>query len=294
MRRTRIVGISVAGLCLALLSAACGGSGTVTGSDGADPGSTTPAAAGNATLQGSVVDGSEGLRVDLVGSSLSARTDEDGQFALSGVPSGTVTLRFQGAGVNAQLVVPGVQDGKVTSITVRVAGSSAQMPTAPSCEPQADTFFTGAIESITGRTFVVAGRTVDVSQVQKIWRGSRRIYLDDLQVGEKVKVWGKLRSDGVVVADEIALMAGDTGDDGTSWIAFSGTIEAVSSNALSQSCLYPTLTVSGKKVLTGSGTTFIHANGTPYDGAELAVGMKVFVEGWKKSNGSINATLVRR
>ena len=60
MRRTRIIVGLFCGrgyfLALALLSAACGGSGTVTGSDGADPGSTTPAAAGNASRRASVVD----------------------------------------------------------------------------------------------------------------------------------------------------------------------------------------------------------------------------------------------
>jgi hypothetical protein len=293
MRRTRTVGLSIAGLCLALLVAACGGSGSVTGGDGTAP-TSTPAAAGNATVQGSVLNGGEGLQVGVVGTTLTTKTDEEGQFALSRVPAGTVTLQFQGSGVNAQLVVNGVQDQKVTTIQVKVSGSNAQMPTAPTCQPDADTFFTGTIDSITGQTFVVGGRTVDMSQVKKIWRGDRRIYLGDLKVGEKIKVWGKLRSDGVVVADEITLMAGEPGDDGKSWIAFSGIIEAVSSSAISQSCVYPVLIVSGKKVVTGAGTGFFYSSGGTYDAAELAVGMKVYVEGYKQPSGSINATLVRR
>jgi len=293
MRRTRTVGLTIAGPCLALLVAACGGSGSVTGGDGKAP-TSTPAAAGNATVQGSVLNGDEGLQVGVVGTTLTTKTDEDGQFALSRVPAGTVTLQFQGPGVNAQLVVNGVQDQKVTTIKVKVSGSNAQMPTAPTCQPDADTFFTGAIESINGKTLIVAGRTVDMSQVRKIWRGDRRLSIDDLKVGEKIKVWGKLRSDGVVVADEITLMAGTPGDDGKSWIAFSGIIEAVYGGAIRQSCTYPTLIVSGKKVTTGSGTKFLNSNGTSYDGAELAVGQRVYVEGYKQTSGSVSASLVQR
>jgi hypothetical protein len=291
MRRTRIASLSLAGLSLALLTAACGGSAAVTGGEG-DPVS-APAVSGNAAVQGTIVDGIEGLRVDVVGTSLSARTDEEGQFALNGVPAGTVTLRFQGSGVDAQLAVPGVQDGKVTTITVSVSGSSARMPQAPTCGTTADTFFTGKIESIKGTVFVVAGRTVDVSQVKKVWRGDRRIYIEDLRVGDKVKVWGTLRSDGVVVAEEIALMGGQPGDDGTSWIAFTGTIEAVSSTGIRQSCTYPTLVVSGKKVVTGDGTAFLRGDGSTYDPALLKVGLKVYVEGWKRSDGTVHAKLVR-
>jgi hypothetical protein len=295
MRHARIASLSLAGLGLALLTAACGGSAAVTGAggEGGNPITAPSAASGNAAVQGSVLDGTEGLRVDVVGTSLSTRTDEEGQFAFKGVPAGTVTLRFQGSGVDAQLAVPGVQDGKVTTIKVNVSGSTARMPTAPTCTPTADTFFTGVIESITGQTFVVAGRQVDVSQVKKIWRGDRRIDIGDLHVGDKVKVWGTLRGDGVVVAEEIALMAGQPGDDGTSWIAFTGTIESVSSSAVRQSCLYPTLVVSGRKVVTGEGTAFVHSDGSRYDPAELKVGHKVYVEGWKHSNGDVNAKLVR-
>jgi hypothetical protein len=295
MRRTRIAGLSLAGLCLALLTAACGDSGTVTGgNDAAAPAAATPTASGNAVVQGSVVDGAEGLRVDAVGTSQFAMTDEEGQFALKGVPAGTVTLRFQGSGVDARLEVPGVQDHKVTSIKVRVAGSSAQLATPPTCGPSADTFFTGAIESITDTMLVVAGRQVDVSHVNKIWRGDRRILLTDLKVGEKVKVWGQLRSDGVIAADEITLMAGTPGDDGISWIAFTGIIESISSGALRQSCVYPVLVVSGKTVVTGAGTAFVNSDGSAYDAAELKVGNRVYVEGYKQKSGSINAKLVRR
>ncbi len=294
MRRIQFVSLALAGVSLALLSAACGGSGTVTGSDPATPGAAPSGATGNATVQGSVLNNIVGLRVDVAGTTLTTKTDDDGQFSLSRVPAGTVTLLFQGKGINAKLVVNGVQDGKVTTITVKVSGSQASMPNVPTCDPTADTFFSGAIESISGKTLVVDGHTVDASQVRKIWRGPRQISFGDLKVGEKIKVWGKLRADGVVIADEMALMAGAPGDDGVSWIAFSGIIEAISGAGLRESCVYPTLVVSGQQVFTGTGTSFINGDGSTYDPATLAVGMRVYVEGWKKPTGAINATLIKR
>ncbi len=293
MRRTRTVCLSLAGLALAVGMAGCGGSSAVTGGEDA-PGAAPSAAAGNAVVQGSVVGGAEGVQVTVVGSSISARTDEDGQFALTSVPAGTVTLQFQGTGVDARLSVPDVRDGQVTSISVKLSGAEAQMTTMPTCGPTADTFFTGQIESISGTLMVVSGRKVDMSEVNKIWRGDRRMELADLHVGDKVKVWGSLRGDGVVVADEIVLMSSPPGEDGTSWIAFKGRIQSISEGSgVRQSCVYPILVVDGTTVYTGAGTTFANADGGSYDPSVLKVGMTVYVEGWKKSNGSVNAKLVR-
>ena len=83
------------------------------------------------------------------------------------------------------------------------------------------------IDSIAGPRLVVAGRTVDASDVKKVWRGERRIQLSDLQVGEKVKVWGTLRGDGVVVAEEIAALTTGPGSTGETWVAFRGKVESV-------------------------------------------------------------------
>src|SRR5512139_1746221 len=72
---------------------------------------------------------------------------------------------------------------------------------------------------------VVSGRTVDVTRLQKVWKPGGRAQLSDLKVGERIKVWGTLRGDGVVVADEIMSLTNSNGD---TWFSFKGRIEGVS------------------------------------------------------------------
>jgi hypothetical protein len=97
-----------------------------------------------------------GLQVGVVGTPLVASVDDEGQFALAQVPAGTITLKLEGAGIDARVSVPGLQDGQVTSIKVQLAGGSAQLAGSPSCAPTAETFFSGMLESIAGTRLVVS------------------------------------------------------------------------------------------------------------------------------------------
>jgi hypothetical protein len=290
MRRKHFVCLSLAGLAAALLAAGCGGSGSVTGPEGEPP------VAGQAVVQGTVVGATAGLQVGVVGTPLVAPVDEEGQFALAGVPPGTATLRFEGAGVDARLPVPGLQDGQVTSITVQLSGGAAQLAGAPSCSPTAETHFSGTLDRIEGSQLVVAGRTVDASQVQKVWRGDRRIQLADLQAGEKVKVWGTLRGDGVVLAVEILALTTGPGPGGWTWVALSGVVESVHSSALdlhsNPNPPYPSFVVKGTTVLTDSGTRVKRSDGSPMSASEIRAGQRVSVEGWKRTDGVVKADKV--
>ncbi len=285
-RTTSFVCLSLAGLCLALTAAGCGGSSAVSAPE------PVSVATGNAVLQGTVVGAGDGLQVGIVGSPATTSVDEEGQFALAGLPAGSATLRFEGAGLDARLTVANLQDGQVTTINVKVAGGVAQLAGTPNCAPTADTFFSGPLEQISGARLSVAGRTVDASQIVKVWRGDKRVQLADLQLGEKVKVWGTLRADGVVVAEEIAALSSG-GSTGETWVSFSGTVQSLADGAadLAARCVNPTLVVDGVTVLTGEGTKFRRGDGSPLDPAEIKVGSFVTIEGWKKS-GSVRATLV--
>ncbi len=173
-----------------------------------------------------------GLQVGVVGTPLVASVDDEGQFALAQVPAGTVTLKLEGAGIDARVSVPGLQDGQVTSIKVQLAGGSAQLAGSPSCAPTAETFFSGLLESIAGTRLVVSGRPVEAGPSVKVWRGDRRSSLDSLQVGDKVKVWGTLRGDGVVVAEEIQALTTEPGPTGWTWVVFSGVVESLKASSL--------------------------------------------------------------
>lgn len=289
MRRNRFVFLSLAGLAVALAAAGCGGSSAVTGPDAGAP------AAGNAVVQGTVTGAPAGLQVGVVGTRLVAPVDDEGQFALVGVPAGTATLKFDGAGIDARVSVPGLQDGQVTSITVKVSGGSAQLTGTPNCAPTADTFFSGTLEQMAGTRLVVAGRTVDASEIKKVWRGDRRIPLSDLQVGEKVKVWGTLRGDGVVVAEEIVALTSGPGSGGETWVTFKGRVEAVAAlDAASDvhvSCVLK-MKVAGRYVETDGSTAFRWSDGSALDPYSIVVGDKAYVEGWSKPEGYVLATKV--
>jgi hypothetical protein len=291
MRRKRFVFLSLAGLAMVLAAAGCGGSSAITGPDAGAP------AAGNAVVQGTVTGAGAGLQVGVVGTPLVAPVDDEGQFALAGVPAGTATLKFEGAGIDARVSVPGLQDGQVTSITVKVSGGSAQLTGTPNCAPTADTFFSGTLEQMAGTRLVVAGRTVDASEIKKVWRGNRRIQLSDLQVGEKVKVWGTLRGDGVVVAEEIAALTSGPGSDSETWVSFKGVVESVGASALDlhenpNPGSHPTLVVKGITVRTNGETKVKRSDGSPMSASEIKVGQTAAVEGWKKADGSVRATLI--
>jgi hypothetical protein len=291
MLRNRFVYPSLAGLALLTLAAAgCGGSSALTGVGGEEAG--PPVAAGRAVVQGTVTGGGAGLQVGVVGTSLVTAVDVDGQFVLSGVPVGTATLRFGGAGVDARVDVPGLKDGFVTSITVQLQGGSARLAGMPNCTPTAEAAFSGVLEQVTGPDLVVGGRRVDASQVKKVWRDGRRIALSELEVGEVLKVWGTLRGDGTVVAEEIE--ARTPGVSPGVWVEFRGLVGSVSASALdvSVSCETLTLVVAGRKVKTDGETRFKWSDGTPLSPGEIQVGDRASVAGWKKDGYVLAAKVV--
>ncbi len=282
-------------LCLAFVAvaaagllAACGGSGASTGAD------QPVAATGNAVLQGSVRGTSEGLRVSVPGTPLAAAVDDDGQFVMSKMPAGSVTLRFEGGGANATLAVEGLRDGQVTSIDVTLSGGTAKLNGAPNCAPQTVTYFSGNVEQIADGKMVVSGRTVDTTALKKVWRAGVRVQPSDMQVGDKVRVSGTLRGDGVMMADEIECLTLAPG--GETWVSFSGTVESVSASAFSRLDLHAdpnksrTIVVAGRTVHTDDGTKFMWSDHGSLDPNDIKPGQNAFVEGWKNAEGKTRAT----
>ncbi len=322
MRRKDFSILSLIGLAVVLVTAGCGGgSSSVTGADEA------PLAVGNAVIQGTVLgggfaanpggevsasSGTSGMTVRVEGSGLSTAVDEEGEFILASVPAGSVALLFEGGGVNARLTVSGVLDGQVMSLEVQVSGSDVQITTPAYCTPTKYTKITGPLEQMSGTQLQVSGTQVDASQVAKVWRGERRIELEHLVVGEKVKVWGTLDGNGVLVAEEIkALTSGQK-----TWVTLEGRVTQVGSSSLdvhaspstgSGSCASafagdvhanpstgtcPTFYVEGQKVVTDSGTKFKKANGEALDPASIKAGQHAYVEGWRKEPGPVVAEKV--
>jgi hypothetical protein len=236
-----------------------------------------------------------GWVVSVNGTSLSSELDQDGRFVFTRVPAGSVTVKVDGPGVSAQVPVSGLTDGQVTSVEIKVSGGSAQLSGDPKCTPSAETFFSGNLDQRQGSQLVVSGRTVDTSQIKKVWRGEERVQLSDLAVGEKVKVWGVLRGDGVVVAEEIAALTAGPGSS-KSWLTFSGRIEKVEGakgflpNPTPTKQTYPTIWVAGRRVKTDAGTQMKWSDGSLLDGALVKEGHNAYVEGWSLPEGYVQAT----
>jgi hypothetical protein len=182
--------------------------------------------------------GAGGWLVSVAGTSSSSPLDQDGRFVLTGVPAGSVTLKIEGPDVSTQLTRSGLVDGQVMSVEIQVTGGSAQLAGPPKCTPNAETYFSGTLDQVAGGQLVVGGRKVDAGTVAKVWRGERRIQLSELEQGEKVKVWGPLRGDAVVVAEEIAALTSGS-DSSKTWVSFSGRVEAVEVGAYPRAMCRP-------------------------------------------------------
>jgi hypothetical protein len=305
MRRASVVvSLFIAGM-VGLIESGCGGSSAVSGPDEPRAG-----ASGAAVLHGAVLapgigsvppstgvgaaSGASGWTVSVVSTSLSAPLDEDGRFVLSGLPSGSVTLKIEGPGVSTQLTLSGLVEGQVMSVEIQVTGGSAHVNGTPKCTPSAETYFSGTLDQASGSQLVVGGRKVDASQIAKVWRGERRISLSGLEHGEKVKVWGTLRGDGVVVAEEIAALT-DGSDSSKVWVTFSGRIESIEAKSFMPNPTPTTkpgwIVVAGRKVKLDSGTQCKWSDGSAFESA-IQVGDVAAVEGWKLPEGYVQATKV--
>jgi len=289
--RRGILCLALVALAATVLATGCGGSGAITTAD-----QPQPAAVGHAVLQGSVRGASEGLRVSVPGTSLAAAVDDDGQFVMSSVPAGSVTLRFEGNGADAKLTVDGLRDGLVTSIAVTLSGGTAKLNGAPSCAPDTVTYFSGGVEQLSDGKMVVSGRTVDLTALKKVWRVGRRVELSDVQVGDRVRVSGTLRGDGVMMADEIECLTMGPGSGSDTWVSFSGVIESMSASSLSSRDLRAacnknlTIVVADRTVHTDNDTKFVWSDHSSLDPGDIKPGQNAFVEGWKNTEGNIRAT----
>src|SRR5262245_61881655 len=67
------------------------------------------------------------LRVSIAGTNISTEVDGRGQFTLTGVPPGTVTINFTGSGVSASITLTGVTADQQISLEVRLNGSNARI-----------------------------------------------------------------------------------------------------------------------------------------------------------------------
>ena len=134
-RITRSAYLPVLSVLLVLGSAACGSSSKNGSLLSPSPVETTAtisgtvdAGASSSSVSSQSQHSSAGLRVSVLGTSVSTTTDASGQFTLSGVPAGqTVTLRFEGPGIDARVEIGGLTPGQMLRVSIQVSGSNAHV-----------------------------------------------------------------------------------------------------------------------------------------------------------------------
>jgi hypothetical protein len=142
-----------------------------------------------------------GVKVTVVGTDISTVTNSSGQFTLTNVPNGTITLLFQGNGIEATLTIGGLTEGQTLTLVVEVAGKNAKVWNEDDDAKELE--FVGRIESKNPPNITVSGHTV-VTNGNTEYRPAATVgSLADLGVGDLVQVNGVLQSDGTVLARKI-------------------------------------------------------------------------------------------
>jgi hypothetical protein len=295
MRRAFIIVIPVLAL-----AAACGGSSpTEPSGNGASISGqfVTPGGSGNTrSLQAASPNASvQGITVSVSGTDISAAV-KGGQFSLSGVPAGPLSLRFTGSGTDSELGLEPVQGGEDIDLTVSLNGSTVTL------ESQRRSFgkeiqLEGLIESLTLPTLVVAGQTVTTipappDQTRYFYQGQPATTAD-LGIGFRVHVKGQAGTGGSLTAVTIMIQSKNVTDDEdlddegqVSSASIEGVLLSIGAGA------FPDLQVGNTTVHT-DGATWVHRKGDKQDLEDLFVGMILHVVGTRQADGSILARKIQ-
>lgn len=269
---------------LAALIVGCGRSSNPAAAS--DP--TAPPASG-ATITGTVLGANVSARsadstggsmtVSIVGTNITVSVSVSGQFTITGVPSGDITLKFHGVGGDANVTVTQVTQGETINITVTITGTTATTET-ETRESAGMMQVEGRIQAIdtTAKTFVVAGKTISTDGSTTFRHGNQAYVFADLQVGWRVHVAGTAATDGVLASRvEVQNTNGDI------QVTVNGTVSALTGDATAFQ-----FTVNGTLVKGDTATTFSGKNNSF---ASLANGGRVEVKGQQK-NGYVYATSI--
>jgi hypothetical protein len=286
----------------AALASACGGNASLSPTA---PSSASSGASISGTISGSAMAAvravgadagsfsaleSRGVTITIVGTGISTTADNQGQFTLTNVPTGTVTLNFTAPGANATITLTGVGPNDKVQISVTVNGNSAHVDSEHHSKPDNDKReFQGRILTIdaTETSFTISGLTVKTTDTTIIRHGNRRLTFADLKVGDHVEARGT--KDGTTLTGTEIKVEADEGndDDHDNGNHNGGEAEGVVSGSTG-TCPAVTFMVGTKKITTDSSTSFRH--GTCADATTN--GAMVEVKGTKQSDGSILATRV--
>ncbi|HEY7187992.1 MAG TPA: DUF5666 domain-containing protein [Vicinamibacterales bacterium] len=191
------------------------------------------------------------VKVTISGTNISSTIDGTGQFTLTGVPPGNVTLQFSGPGVSASITLTGVTADQQITIDVTLNGSSARV----NSENRRDNGgheVEGRITAIdaAARTISVGGKVIAVPAGTKIHRGTTTLTFADLKVGDDVEVETTMNGT-TLIATDVKIDDDKDDDDHDGLTEVSGAV-----SGLSGSCPTITFVVRDRTIVTTGNTRF--------------------------------------
>jgi len=276
-----------------LLAAACGGDASLSS---IGPSSASGGASISGIVRGSALtptpsrtlseetfrtlDTRSGVTISIVGTGISTNADNQGQFTLDNVPSGTVVLNFSAPGANATATLQGVGPGDRVQITVTVNGNNAHIDSERHNNGEISTRIT-SIDS-GNKSFQAGNWTIKTTGSTTIRHGSKTVQFSDLKPGDHVQVRGT-RDGNTVTASEIKVeqggQGGDTDDDDDDDEDNEAEVDGRVSG-LGNSCPGITFMIGNTKVTADQNTTYRRTSCSA-----IKNDLKVEVEGTKQNDG---------
>jgi hypothetical protein len=223
---------------------------------------------------------SQALTVSVVGTNISTTINGTGQFTLSGVPAGTVQLKFSGSGVDATVSLSGVTSTDRIEITVNVTGGNARVESERRGHGNAEAEVNGVVSGLTGTCPAVAFTV----QNTRVTTSSTTAFNDTtcarVANGMRVEVKGARQPDGSVTASRI-----EADDDNVvnGRVELNGPVASLTAGG----CPAVSFVVQGTRVATNSATVF-----DDITCATLANGVQVEVEGQRQADASVLASRI--
>jgi len=281
-----------------LMAAACGGNAALSS---VGPSSASAGASITGIVRGTAVtptpsrtlseetfttlDSKSGVTISVVGTGISTNADNQGQFTLNNVPSGTVVLNFSAPNSNATVTVQGVGAGDRVQITVTVNGNNAHIDS----ERHNNGEISSSITSIdsANKSFQAGNWTIKTTGSTVIRHGSKTVQFSDLKPGDHVQVRGT-RDGNTVTASEIKVEQGggqrgdnDDDDDEDNEAEVEGRV-----SGLANACPGITFMIGNTKVTADQNTTYRRTSCSA-----IKNDVKVEIEGTRQ-NGGILATRI--